>query len=71
MLAARIPSATAMTTPPAPSERSTCRRLSLAALLLGVLLLGYMVVVEGEPGALPLALVLGGGVARWLCRRRR
>ena len=38
------------------------RAVSLAALALGVALLAYMIPVEGEPGALPLALVLGGGV---------
>jgi hypothetical protein len=33
-------------------------------LLVGLVLLGYMVVAEGEPGALPLALVAIGAV--WL-----
>lgn len=36
--------------------------VSLAALALGAALLAYMIPVEGEPGALPLALMLGGGV---------
>ena len=30
--------------------------------LVGCVLLGYMVVVEGEPGALPLALVAVGAI---------
>lgn len=33
-------------------------------LAMGLVLLGYMVTVEGEPGALPLGLVLVGGI--WL-----
>jgi hypothetical protein len=34
--------------------------LSLLITVLGLLLLGYMIFVEGEPGALPLALVILG-----------
>jgi len=42
-------------------------------LLLGLSLLAYMVTVEGEPGALPLALVLAGGgwLAVLVLHRRR
>jgi hypothetical protein len=46
--------------------------LLLSALVLGVgvLLLAFMVLVEGEPGAIPLALVtLGGGWHMWARRR--
>lgn len=44
--------------------------LAWTILVLGLLLLGFMVVVEGEPGALPLALVaLGGGGLVWARRR--
>ena len=43
-------------------------------LAVGLALLAFMVTVEGEPGALPLALVLGGGIwlgaTRWRARRR-
>ena len=38
--------------------------------LVGLVLLGYMVVVEGEPGALPLALVAIGAVWLVVARRR-
>lgn len=34
--------------------------LSWLITVLGLLLLGYMISVEGEPGALPLALVILG-----------
>lgn len=34
--------------------------LSLLTIVLGVALLIYMITVEDEPGALPLALTLGG-----------
>ena len=51
-----------------PISRSPKLQAILAAvvLALGLLLLGYMVTVEGEPGALPLALVFAGG--GWLAR---
>jgi hypothetical protein len=39
-------------------------------LTLGLLLLSYMIVVEGEPGAVPLLLVLAGGVWLYVVRRR-
>jgi hypothetical protein len=32
----------------------------LLTLLVGLVLLAYMVIVEDEPGAIPLALVVGG-----------
>jgi hypothetical protein len=38
--------------------------LSLLVIALGVALLIYMITVEDEPGALPLALIVGGTV--WL-----
>jgi hypothetical protein len=43
--------------------------LSLLLLVAGLALLAYMVTVEGEPGALPLGLVLLGGVGTWHARR--
>ena len=33
---------------------------SIIALIIGIILLGYMILVEDEPGALPLFLVLIG-----------
>ena len=46
---------------------------SLVVAALGVALLGMMVTTEGEPGALPLGLVLAGvaGYATALLRGRR
>ena len=38
----------------------TYKRLSLATILFGVILLIYMIRVEDEPGALPLFLILSG-----------
>lgn len=37
---------------------------------LGLTLLIYMVTVEDEPGALPLALILGGTVWFFIARRK-
>ena len=37
---------------------------------LGAVLLGYMVAVEGEPGLLPLVLVLGGGAWFYVAWRK-
>lgn len=36
------------------------RTISLIMMVLGVVLLTFMVTVEGEPGALPLLLLFGG-----------
>lgn len=49
------------------------KTVSLATALIGLCLVGYMVVVEGEPGALPLALVLAGtiGVVASVLKARR
>ena len=44
---------------------------SALLLVAGLGLLAMMVSTEGEPGALPLALVLVGGVGLWLTRRRK
>ena len=46
------------------------RGVAIGVTLIGVALLVYMVTVEGEPGALPLALVVGG-IAWYLLARRR
>lgn len=43
-------------------------RLSAAVLAVGLALVAMMIVVESEPGALPLALVLVGGT--WLAITR-
>jgi hypothetical protein len=48
--------------------------LAATLLALGILLVAFMVTTEGEPGALPLALVLAGAgwlaAARWRARKR-
>jgi hypothetical protein len=48
--------------------------LAATLTLLGMALVAFMVVVESEPGALPLAMVLAGsawlGITRWRARRR-
>jgi MYXO-CTERM domain-containing protein len=49
----------------------TLRVVSFLLLVVGLGLLAMMVVVEGEPGALPLALVLLGGVGLAFTRRRK
>jgi len=46
-------------------------RLAAALLALGLLLLGYMVAVEGEPGAVPLLLVTAGGAGLAFARGRQ
>lgn len=40
------------------------RIFSLISVFIGLILLGYMIKVENEPGALPLFLILGGSI--WL-----
>ena len=45
-------------------------RLSLGLLALGIALLGFMVTMEGELGALPLLLVIVGVVATMVSRYR-
>lgn len=53
----------------------TWKLLSLIVGAIGLVLLAMMVIVEDEPGALPLALILVGGLgygfARLRQRRRR
>ena len=39
---------------------------SVVVTVLGLVLLGYMVSQEGEPGLLPLALVLAGAIGFFL-----
>lgn len=36
--------------------------LSCVSILIGIILLAYMIKVEGEPGALPLFLIVAGAV---------
>lgn len=50
---------------------NTHSRLSWVVIGLGLLLLIYMVTVEDEPGALPLALIVGGTVWNRVTHRRR
>lgn len=45
--------------------------VSSIVLTLGLILLVFMITVEDEPGALPLALVLGGLVWQFVIRRKR
>lgn len=53
------------------------RAIAAGIFAIGLALLAFMVTVEGEPGLLPLLLVLGGGAwlavaqARLRARRRR
>lgn len=42
--------------------------ISASMVAIGLALMSYMIVVEDEPGALPLALVLGGTI--WLAVTR-
>jgi hypothetical protein len=52
--------------------RNICRAISLILLAVGLVLLVFMVKVEGEPGALPLALMLAGTVGSLAsCRKPR
>ena len=46
------------------------RNVSLLFLALGLTLLAYMIPVEGEPGALPLGLVLFGTIGFIVSRLR-
>lgn len=48
----------------------TARVVALAVLAIGLALLAMMVATEGEPGALPLLLVLLGGGGFLLARQR-
>lgn len=47
----------------------THRYLSALTLTTGLLLMAYMVIVEDEPGAVPLALILAG--TAWLIHSLR
>lgn len=50
--------------------RNAQRMLSLVTMAVGVLLLVFMITVEDEPGALPLALLVGGSAWFMILRRR-
>lgn len=52
-------------------NHKTQLRISTVVLIIGLVLLVYMVIVESEPGALPLAMVLGGLVWNVVVRRMR
>lgn len=57
---------------PTPHRRRLARLkgLSLTAALLGAALMVFMIVVEDEPGAVPLALLVVGGGGYLLARAR-
>jgi hypothetical protein len=42
--------------------------IARVVLTVGILLLVFMIVTEGEPGALPLLLVITGALASWRTR---
>lgn len=44
--------------------------ISAAILVIGLALMAFMISTESEPGALPLALVLIGGIWLFVARRR-
>ena len=44
--------------------------IAATVVAIGGLLLAYMVVVEGEPGLLPLVLIVAGGAWFFLVRHR-
>jgi hypothetical protein len=46
------------------------QRLSLLTLAIGFSLLAYMITVEDEPGAIPLALIVLGSGWYYVARRR-
>ncbi len=48
----------------------TQARLALGVLIVGIALMSYMITVEGELGALPLALVFAGLAAYVISRYR-
>lgn len=63
-----------VTSPERAMKTRTQKAVARLVLAVGVVLLGYMVVVEGEPGLLPLLLVVVGGgwyAAVWLGQRVR
>ena len=43
-----------------PAKLRVIRFSALSVLVFGILLMTFMIIVESEPGALPLLLVLGG-----------
>ena len=44
--------------------------ISAAILVIGLALMAFMITTESEPGALPLALVLIGGIWLFVARKR-
>jgi hypothetical protein len=45
------------------------RRIAIGFVIFGLALLLYMILFEDEPGAVPLALIVGGSVWIWLLKR--
>lgn len=56
---------------PREGRASVLRWLAIGVLCAGLALVGFMVVTEGEPGALPLGLVVLGVAGLVASRRRR
>ncbi|WP_020401793.1 hypothetical protein [Gracilimonas tropica] len=46
------------------------RILSALMILIGIMLLAFMIVVEDEPGAIPLLLILAGSIWQFNIRRK-
>ena len=44
------------------NQKKTNKLLPLLTIIIGLLLLGFMIVVEDEPGAIPLILIIIGSV---------
>ena len=49
---------------------ATQKRIALGVTLVSIALMVYMVTVESEPGALPLALIVGGLIWYFVARAR-
>lgn len=46
------------------------KTLSILTIVIGVILMIMMIVVEDEPGAIPLGLIVGGGAWYFITRAR-
>ncbi|MGB0649917.1 MAG: hypothetical protein ACPGQT_03285 [Rhodothermales bacterium] len=54
------------------SKSNWKKAVALAMLILGMLLMLFMIIVEDEPGAVPLMMiVMGSGYLIWRARRQR
>lgn len=59
-----------MSATPVPRRLRIARAVAASTLAVGTLLLGLMVSFEGEPGLLPLVLVLGGVIGLGIAQAR-